>query len=114
MARFLRGQTLHVDSSNAVYSAQDRRLLCSQAMADIDWSLGELICMHLLARIALAVRLGIELAACWRLAVLRDGDYFDLPKDKFNAMTAGQRLDHFAKRIVKHGRLGCKGSDEEK
>ncbi|CAE7835795.1 unnamed protein product, partial [Symbiodinium necroappetens] len=52
-----------------MYSAQDRRLLCSQAMADIDW----------------------------------DGDYFDLPKDKFNAMTAGQRLDHFAKRIVKHG-----------
>ena len=36
----------------------------------------------------------------------RDGDYFDLPKEKFQAMTVGQRLDHFAKRIVKHGRLG--------
>ncbi|CAE7615087.1 unnamed protein product [Symbiodinium pilosum] len=32
-----------------------------------------------------------------------DGDYFDLPKEKFQQMTVGQRLDHFAKRIVKHG-----------
>ena len=79
-------------------------------MADINWSLGSYcfvwltFFLHLRQEEHSDHRAAQEISSL-SLRQLRDGDYFDLPKEKFQQMTVGQRLDHFAKRIVKHGRL---------